>query len=922
MQQTGLFSAVVATLLTVTVFDLKSNSQDTSTFYLHNMYQIQLDPNISRASIPSEPPPFSPPTSAIWVNALLFLSLLISLTCALLATLLQQWARRYVGFTQQPEYSPHRRARLRAFFSEGVDKSHISLVVEALPALLHLSICLFFAGLLVWLFNINHRVFLAVNLCTALSAVAYLWFTFSPIFRPNSPYYAPLSSTIWSIYTGISFTIFNVLSSSMFGTGHRFDSLKKDYRNRLSEGIGKTAEKTVWQSPSEIDVRILISTLDAQGEDGARAKFFEVIPGFFDSKHVVNLESLLLEEFRVKFRPVLNGFLDRNFSSGLVSEPARSTQLLITCLNAAYKALGPDGVSEILFRILNGDWVELLQSVEVAYSLRRWSKSTNDEIAHYVRRIVTRVVAGVRERDDRWISLAKAEFGVPDPVLRDHIGHGDSALLCLLIHMTRQAFRSGSWTPFILESLAQFDIRNTVPELQHGFCALWNEIVQEAWRDGVDSTALIILREVRHAYIRLHEGTDAAPTTFSARTFHFDPVLAQPLSYRFCNITSHRLDSTPQGPTIHHLPISLTRVGLGSSAESTTLHGGSPSPNHSPRPSPLELFSGSASILLTIPSKANVIHTEEANTVSRSPSYTDLVALVPADHSPLLINASLPPSPSPVDNPRRVLPVADPSVPKGIRMAGEIRTNSAYPEHTTPESCSTDTGERSQASVVASLPSPHPDPGLTPMDPSTGLVRPPSLSVAHQRHVLEASQCPDSAATLPRPSESNQGKNIAAPWQESDISDVSLTANHMPQSILRGGATLDKSGEVTVVPATSFPGLQLSPIPTPAICSDEAPVKLPSPVDPPGILSNHFPHTLRPPSGPSTGTRSYTSPSPSSIFDVPDMPNNGALSAVGGTSEMERPIPLIVLSDFSQSAPPALGPVSSTQQPKDPPHGV
>jgi len=173
------------------------------------MYLIPADPNIPRAFIPPKPPPFSPPTSAIWANALLFMSLLITLACALLATLLQQWARRYVGITQQLEYSPHRRARVRAFFFEGVEKSHISWVAEALPALLHLSICFFFAGLLVWLFNINHLVFLSVILCAALSAVAYLWFTFSPIFRPNSPYYVPLSLTIWTIYTSISYTTFN-----------------------------------------------------------------------------------------------------------------------------------------------------------------------------------------------------------------------------------------------------------------------------------------------------------------------------------------------------------------------------------------------------------------------------------------------------------------------------------------------------------------------------------------------------------------------------------------------------------------------------------------------------------------------------------------------------------------------------------------
>ncbi len=43
---------------------------------------------------------FSPPMYAIWVNILWFLSLAISLTCSLLATLLQQWAHQYIKITQ------------------------------------------------------------------------------------------------------------------------------------------------------------------------------------------------------------------------------------------------------------------------------------------------------------------------------------------------------------------------------------------------------------------------------------------------------------------------------------------------------------------------------------------------------------------------------------------------------------------------------------------------------------------------------------------------------------------------------------------------------------------------------------------------------------------------------------------------------
>ncbi|KAH9968268.1 hypothetical protein BC827DRAFT_1113751, partial [Russula dissimulans] len=132
---TGLFSAAVAALLAVSVQDLRPNSQDTSAFYLENIYVLLADSNGSRASVGavSRPPPFSPPRYAVWVNSLWFLSLVISLTGALLATSLHQWARRYIRITQPARSSPEKRARMRAFFADGVDKLHVSQAVEALP---------------------------------------------------------------------------------------------------------------------------------------------------------------------------------------------------------------------------------------------------------------------------------------------------------------------------------------------------------------------------------------------------------------------------------------------------------------------------------------------------------------------------------------------------------------------------------------------------------------------------------------------------------------------------------------------------------------------------------------------------------------------------------------------------------------------
>ncbi|KAN0118853.1 hypothetical protein V8E52_004625, partial [Russula decolorans] len=193
---TGLFSAAVAALLAVSVQNLTPSSQDISAFHLGNIYELLADSNATRTSIRSpvtKPPSFSPPRYAIWVNSLWFLSLVISLTCALLASSTQQWARRYLRVTQSAGYSPEKRARIRAFFANGVDILPNAWVVEGLPTLLHLSLFLFFAGLVIFLFNTNQAVFSSVFWWIGLFSIAYALITLMPFVRHDSPYYSPLS---------------------------------------------------------------------------------------------------------------------------------------------------------------------------------------------------------------------------------------------------------------------------------------------------------------------------------------------------------------------------------------------------------------------------------------------------------------------------------------------------------------------------------------------------------------------------------------------------------------------------------------------------------------------------------------------------------------------------------------------------------
>jgi hypothetical protein len=423
---------------------------------------------------------------------------------------------------------------MRAFFSEGAEKLHLPRIVETLPTLVHLSLFLFFIGLLVFLFNTNRTVFNSVTWWITLFTIVYGCITLMPIVRHDSPYYAPLSGSAWLLYASMRYIIFELLSSFYFifnpETRGRFHGARNRYRGWILRGRGKAAEETASEQSSEIDLRILDWAVDALGEDDRVEKLFEAIPRFFKS-NLVNRN--LPVALSTKFWEALDCFLGRTLLSNSVFESVKIRRV-VTCMNATNVLHGPYSVSKILYDIFEGRWGQALQSVETGYTLAHWCTSGHiEDISKPVRCIVASILARARKRTDRWIALAVDQFDISERVLRDNIDHGESALLFVLIHLTRRAFDSGSWTH---------------PRLQHEFCALWNEIVLKAREEGAYSMPLDILREIRFAYLDLHRGTEAIPTAFSASTGDRAHILYQPLSYPLCDIASHCPDSAVPTP--------------------------------------------------------------------------------------------------------------------------------------------------------------------------------------------------------------------------------------------------------------------------------------------------------------------------------------------------------------------------------------
>ena len=538
--KTGLFSAAVATLVSVSVQDLTPNSQDITAFYLANIYQILADSNGSQVPIPFTFPnpstPFSPPTSAVWVNILWFLSLVISLTCALLATLLQQWARRYMKVTQT-RYSPHKRARIRAFFAEGVEKLHLPWAVEALPALLHLSLFLFFAGLSVFLFNINHAVFNVMILWVAFCTGMYVCITLMPMFRHDSPYYAPFSSSAWYLYAGTLSVVFRIsrwvalrdcVSASIY---HRINGLWETYLRRISLGMEKGFEESALEAPSQIDGRALMWTYEYSDEDHELEQFFAGIPGFCNSKVVDNPQSSLDSMRSPTMALSMNGFLDRTWSSNLLSEMIKIRRLVI-CVRAADAARLSNAALRIFFPFFLSR-PSLLRSVELGHSLMSWGHNDDRKPTLFAQGLIACIIANVPQRNERSFSLTMHHLGISEHVLRDYLDHGDNVLLANLIHFTRQFVRNFlevNWEDDLLSYILHqlrliYNVQETLPMLQHDFCGLWNEIVLKT-RNRDHHLLSCILTKIHPIYVALHQG----------HTPHD--------RYQLCSIPSHQIDST------------------------------------------------------------------------------------------------------------------------------------------------------------------------------------------------------------------------------------------------------------------------------------------------------------------------------------------------------------------------------------------
>jgi hypothetical protein len=580
----------------VSIPDIRPNSQDTSAFYLAHIYQqSSTQPNGSQPSIPStlsDPTlPFSPPTSSVWVNGLWFLSLVVSLSCALLATLLLQWARRYERVAYPP-YRPQKRARIRAFYKRGVERWRIPRAVEVLPALLHIALFLFFAGLSVFLFGVNRTIFKTVTAWIGFIVIAYACLTLFPVIHKNSLYFTPLSVLFSFCFTGIRYLFFLIFYRLRIFP--RIDNFRRKLHSSrrpgdvhlddfFSRSMIKTAEEYAFKLKPDIDHGSLLWTFKALDEDAHVEEFFEGLPRLCDSGtgKELELKNKFIKANEKELSTALTGLMDRTLMSNLVKQLVKQRRMIIFTKAIESKSTSSlFDTSQILRQVLFDDWHGLLECVEFGLFMQKWANTSNNDrvTSFYAQCVATLTISIIEKRDKRWIQLATVDsqplsgslhhnedhysisltnsIHVDGQALSGSLHHNEdhhTILLTHAIYVVRMAVQTYSGSNLevtdrnkiliasrkTLGAVCKLDIQQTLPEVQHEFCDLWNKLVNVARTNQCRDTRLFcmkMLKNIRKLYIALH----GAPRTAFNATDDWEQVMDNPYFYPECTEKSHR----------------------------------------------------------------------------------------------------------------------------------------------------------------------------------------------------------------------------------------------------------------------------------------------------------------------------------------------------------------------------------------------
>jgi Family of unknown function (DUF6535) len=204
------------------------------------------------------------------VNVLWFLSLVLSLSAALLATLVQRWARSHMQIFLRYKH-PLKLSRIRQYLHEGVERWHMAAVAEAVPALIHIALFLFMCGLADFLYHADVTVGAPTVVCIVLYFMFYAVTTIVPVWKPQFPLRSPFSVMLWFLAQGVPLRLYR----------DRVDGTMKPVSQNMSDGQMELAleSKHIRRYRDRRAIAWLVGGLT---EDVEMESFAQSIPGSFN----------------------------------------------------------------------------------------------------------------------------------------------------------------------------------------------------------------------------------------------------------------------------------------------------------------------------------------------------------------------------------------------------------------------------------------------------------------------------------------------------------------------------------------------------------------------------------------------------------------------------------------------------------------
>ncbi|KAL1945562.1 hypothetical protein VTO73DRAFT_2413 [Trametes versicolor] len=194
----GLFSAVLTTFNVQSYLLLQPAAPDPSiavlqqissqlaSFSIQHPFFNSTQPSSTTRANANTPPPV--PRWAVWLNALWFSGLILSLSSASVGIMVKQWLNEYssgVSGTSRPV------ARVRQYRLNNLRTWRVEDIIGAIPILLQLALALFLSGMLILLWTLHDTVAAIASTLVGLLAVFTVVTTLLPLVNPKCSYLTP-----------------------------------------------------------------------------------------------------------------------------------------------------------------------------------------------------------------------------------------------------------------------------------------------------------------------------------------------------------------------------------------------------------------------------------------------------------------------------------------------------------------------------------------------------------------------------------------------------------------------------------------------------------------------------------------------------------------------------------------------------------